>query len=199
MSEQSKTVSTDSLLQEKRTFPPSPATVKRAYINAKKYQAMYERSVKDPDGFWLEQAKTLDWVKKPTAGRKYVWNTAAKKIQHTFFEDGQLNVSVNCLDRHLKTATRTKPAIIWQGEPENDVRIFTYEQLHAEVCKFANVLKSFGVEARRPRFHLPAHDSRTARRDARLRAASAPSIPWSSADSARTRWRAASTTRPASC
>jgi acetyl-CoA synthetase len=146
MSEQSKTVSTDSLLQEKRTFPPSPAVVKRAYINARKYQAMYERSVKDPDGFWLEQAKTLDWVKKPTVGRKYVWNTSAKKIQHTFFEDGQLNVSVNCLDRHLKTATRTKPALIWQGEPENDVRILTYEQLHAEVCKFANVLKSFGVK-----------------------------------------------------
>jgi acetyl-CoA synthetase len=146
MSEQSKTVSTDSLLQEKRTFPPSPAVVKRAYINAKKYRAMYERSVKDPDGFWLEQAKTLDWVRKPTVGRKYVWNASARKIQHTFFEDGQLNVSVNCLDRHLKTATRTKPALIWQGEPENDVRIFTYEQLHAEVCKFANGLKSLGVK-----------------------------------------------------
>jgi len=146
MSEQNKTVSTNSLLQEKRTFPPSPAVVKRAYINSKQYQAMYEQSVKDPDGFWLEQAKTLDWVKKPTVGRKFVWNTPAKKIQHTFFEDGQLNVSANCLDRHLKTAARTKPALIWQGEPENDVRTLTYEQLHTEVCKFANVLKSFGIK-----------------------------------------------------
>ena len=69
-----------------------------------------------------------------------------KRIEHTWFEDGQLNVSVNCLDRHLKTAKRNKTAIIWQGEPENDVVTLTYEQLHQEVCKFANVLKSLGIK-----------------------------------------------------
>ena len=107
---------------------------------------MYERSIKDPDGFWLEQAATLDWIKKPTKGRKYVWDTAAKRVEHTWFEDGQLNVTVNCLDRHLKTKTRDKIALIWQGEPENDVRKITYAELHAEVCKFANVLKSLGIK-----------------------------------------------------
>ena len=107
---------------------------------------MYEHSIKDPDGFWLEQAATLDWFKSPTKGRKYIWNTSAKIIEHTWFEDGQLNVAVNCLDRHLKTKTRDKTALIWQGEPEDDVRTFTYAQLHQEVCKFANVLKSLGLK-----------------------------------------------------
>ncbi len=146
MSTPTQTVSTSSLLQENRTFPPSKEVMKRAYINAEQYEAMYERSIKEPDKFWLEQAGVLDWFKKPALGRKYVWDTAAKRIEHTWFEDGELNVTVNCLDRHLKTTTRTKPAIIWQGEPENDVVTLTYEELHQQVCKFANVLKSLGVK-----------------------------------------------------
>jgi acetyl-CoA synthetase len=133
-------------MQEGRTFPPSQEVVQRAFINAEQYQKMYDRSIKDPDGFWLEQAATLDWFKSPTKGRKYIWNTSAKIVEHTWFEDGQLNVSVNCLDRHLKSKTRDKTALIWQGEPEDDVRTFTYAQLHQEVCKFANVLKSLGVK-----------------------------------------------------
>jgi len=145
MMHQSKTVSTSSLLQENRTFPPPPEVVKRAYLNAGTYQAMYERSVKEPEAFWLEQAGALEWFHRPTLGCRFAWDTAARKIQHTWFEDGELNVSVNCLDRHLKTATRAKPAIIWQGEPEDEVRTLTYEQLHGEVCKFANVLKSLGL------------------------------------------------------
>jgi acetyl-CoA synthetase len=120
--------------------------VKRAYINSEQYKKMYDRSIADPDGFWLEQCNTLDWFKKPTVSRKYTWNTDARKIQHTWFEDGQLNVTVNCLDRHLKTSARTKPALVWQGEPEEDAITLTYEQLHKEVCKFANVLKSLGVK-----------------------------------------------------
>jgi acetyl-CoA synthetase len=145
MSDQPKTVSTSSLLQENRTFPPSPEVVKRAYINAEQYKQMYERSIKEPDKFWLEQCRTLEWFKKPTVGRRYVWDTAARKIQHSWFEDGQLNVTVNCLDQHLKTETRDKIAILWQGEPENDVRELTYAQMHTEVCRFANALKSLGV------------------------------------------------------
>jgi len=139
-------VSTVSLLTENRTFPPSPEVVRRAHINAQQYQAMYERSVKDPDGFWLEQAKSLEWFRPPTVGRKFTWDTDRRVIQHTWFEDGELNVSVNCLDRHLKTPTKNKTAILWQGEPEDDVKYLTYEQLYVEVCKFANVLKSFGVK-----------------------------------------------------
>ena len=145
MTNPTKTVSTSSLMQENRTFPPSPEVIKRAYINAEQYKKMYERSINDPDGFWLEQAATLDWFKKPTMARKYVWDTAAKRIDHTWFEDGQLNVSANCLDRHLKTKGN-KIALIWQGEPENDVVKLTYAQLHQQVCKFANVLKSFGIK-----------------------------------------------------
>jgi len=133
-------------MQEGRTFPPSREVVQRAFINAEQYQKMYEHSIKDPDGFWLEQAATLDWFKSPTKGRKFIWNTSAKIVEHTWFEDGQLNVTVNCLDRHLKSKTRDKTALIWQGEPEDDVRTFTYAQLHQEVCKFANVLKSLGVK-----------------------------------------------------
>ena len=145
MTEQSKTVSTSSLLQETRTFAPAADVVQHAYLNAAQFQEMYDRSVNQPDAFWLEQAKTLDWVKPPTVARKYTWDTAARKIEHTWFEDGVLNVTTNCLDRHLATRG-DKVAIIWQGEPENDVTRITYRQLHAEVCKFANVLKSLGVK-----------------------------------------------------
>lgn len=139
-------VSTSSLMQESRTFPPDQEVIQHALINAEQYEKMYARSIKEPDAFWLEQAATLDWFKTPTKGRKYIWNTSAKIIEHTWFEDGQLNVAVNCLDRHLKTKTRDKIALIWQGEPEDDVRTFTYAQLHQEVCKFANVLKSQGAK-----------------------------------------------------
>ena len=131
---------------ESRTFPPSPEVVKHALINAAQFDALYQRSIREPDKFWLEQAHTLDWFKQPTVARKFTWDTDARKIEHTWFEDGQLNVTVNCLDRHLKTATRDKIAIIWQGEPEEDVKRITYAELHAEVCKFANVLKSLGIK-----------------------------------------------------
>jgi acetyl-CoA synthetase len=144
MSAQTTPVSTSSLLQENRTFPPSPDVVKRAYINGQQYQQMYERSIKQSDAFWLEQAQTLTWVKAPTEGRKYVWDTKARKIEHTWFKDGQLNVSVNCLDRHLADKAN-QVALIWQGEPEEDVIQITYQQLHEQVCRFANGLKSLGV------------------------------------------------------
>ena len=106
---------------------------------------MYQRSLREPGKFWLEQARTLEWIKPPTVARKFEWNTDARKIQHTFFEDGQLNLAVNCLDRHLK-ARGNQTAIIWQGEPEADVKKISYAELHREVCKFANVLKSLGVK-----------------------------------------------------
>jgi len=144
--EKKEAISTDSLMTEKRTFPPSDKVVARAYINAEQYKTMYERSIEDPDGFWLEQAETLDWFKKPTVARKYTWDTMGRTIEHTWFEDGELNITYNCLDRHLKTDLRTKPALVWQGEPEEDTQTLTYEALHKEVCKFANVLKSYGIK-----------------------------------------------------
>jgi acetyl-CoA synthetase len=144
MTTQNKTISTESLSHESRTFPPSPEVVKRALLNAEQFDAMYQRSLREPEKFWLEQARTLEWIKPPTVARKFIWDTDARKIQHTFFEDGELNLTVNCLDRHLKTRGN-QTAIIWQGEPEEDVRRITYAELHTEVCKFANVLKSLGI------------------------------------------------------
>jgi acetyl-CoA synthetase len=138
-------ISTDSLSHEHRTFPPSPETIHRAYLNAAQFAALYQRSIQEPDAFWLEQARTLEWFKPPTVALKYNWQTDARLIEHTCFEDGQLNVTSNCLDRHLSTKNRDKVAIIWQGEDEDEVRRITYAQLHAEVCQFANVLKSLGI------------------------------------------------------
>jgi acetyl-CoA synthetase len=146
MTQPAKAISTESLQHEGRTFPPAPEVAQRAWINAATYQKMYERSVKDSDEFWLEQCATLEWIKKPTVSREYTWDSAARKIEHTWFDDGVLNVSANCLDRHLKTATRNKTAIIWQGEGEDEVQRISYEQLHRETCKFANVLKSLGIK-----------------------------------------------------
>jgi acetyl-CoA synthetase len=132
---------------EERRFPPPESVSKSAYIKSmEQYQQMWDESINEPDKFWLEQAKSLSWFKQPTKGLQYTWDTKARKIEHTWFEDGILNVSYNCLDRYLGTPTAQKTAIIWQGEADNAVRKYTYEQLHKEVCKFANVLKSKGVK-----------------------------------------------------
>src|SRR5258705_12786097 len=118
MTMQNKVISTKSLSHESRTFPPSPEVVRRALLNAAQFNGMYQRSLREPEKFWLEQASSLEWFKKPTVAGKFAWNTDVQKIEHTFFEDGQLNLTVNCLDRHVKTKLRDKIAIIWQGEPE---------------------------------------------------------------------------------
>jgi len=137
----------DSLMTEKRTFPPPPAIKADAYVTSlEQYQQMWEKSIKEPNGFWLEQAKNLTWFKEPTKSLEYTWDTKSRKIEHSWFADGELNVAYNCLDRHLGTPTAKKIALIWQGEAEDAVRKFTYEQLHKEVCKFANVLKSKGIK-----------------------------------------------------
>ena len=137
----------ESLMAESRTFEPPESIKANAYISSdEQYKQMWEKSINDPDAFWLEQAKSLAWFKEPTRSLKYTWNTKNRKIEHTWFADGQLNVSYNCLDRHLGTPTAKKTALIWQGEAEDAVRKFTYEELHRQVCKFANVLKSKGIQ-----------------------------------------------------
>jgi len=137
----------DSLMTENRTFPP-PASVKdNAHIDdAEQYQQLWEKSINDPDAFWLEQAKTLSWFKEPTKSLRHSWDTKSRKIEHTWFADGELNVTYNCLDRHLGTPTENKTALLWQGEDDNNVKKYTYKELHKDVCKFANVLKSKGIE-----------------------------------------------------
>jgi acetyl-CoA synthetase len=137
----------DSLMAETRRFPPSPEFAEKSHIKSmEQYQQMYDESINDPGKFWLGEAEIIDWFKKPTRAREYTWDTANRVVDIRWFEDGELNVSYNCLDRHLKTWRKNKAAIIWQGEPEEDSRIFTYQELHREVCKFANVLKSKGIK-----------------------------------------------------
>jgi acetyl-CoA synthetase len=147
MSEQPKEGSMKSLMQETRTFPPPANIQQNAWIDSmEKYEEMYKKSIDDPDGFWLEQAKTLDWFTFPKKGLEYTWDTKGRKIEHTWFADGELNVSYNCLDRHLGTPIAKKDAIVWQGDADEDVIKLTYEEMHKEVCKFANVLKSKGIK-----------------------------------------------------
>src|SRR4030095_4986870 len=118
---------------------------KRAYVDAAKYKDMYARSIKDPNGFWGEQAKRIDWVEPFTKVENVSF--APGNISIKWFEDGVLNVAHNCVDRHLaKRADQT--AILWEGDDPKDDKKITYRELHAEVCKFANVLKSRGVKKR---------------------------------------------------
>ena len=111
-------------------------------LTADQYQAMYARSVDDPDGFWKDMAGRLDWVRAPTKISDVSWD--AKDLHIKWYEDGQLNVSANCLDRHLATRG-DKTAIIFEGDDPDETRKLTYKELHAEVCKFANTLKNLGL------------------------------------------------------
>ena len=122
-----------------------PATVAgSAWIDEKKYKEMYDRSVKDPDGFWAEQAKEFVTWSRPWT-KVSDWSYDAKNLHIKWFEGGKLNVAYNCLDRHLEKRG-DQVALIWEGDdPKQDKKI-TYRQMHAEVSKFANVLKGRGVK-----------------------------------------------------
>src|SRR5262245_43979616 len=116
---------------------------KRAYVDEAKYKEMYARSVKDPNGFWGEQAKRIDWIKPFSKVKNTSYDPSNVSIK--WFENGTLNVCHNCVDRHLaKRGDQT--AILWEGDDPKDDKKLTYKQLHAEVCRFANVLKSRGVK-----------------------------------------------------
>jgi acetyl-CoA synthetase len=116
---------------------------KRAYVDTAIYKDMYARSITDPNGFWGEQAKRVDWIKPFTKVENVSY--APGNISIKWFEDGVLNVAYNCVDRHLaKRGDQT--AILWEGDDPKDDKKITYKELHAEVCKFANVLKSRGVK-----------------------------------------------------
>jgi acetyl-CoA synthetase len=149
MASESKDQSTgviQSVSREARRFPPPPAFAKRALINdAAAYEKAYRRSIDDPEGFWAETAEAeLLWTKPWT--KVLDWQLPWAK----WFDGGELNVSANCLDRHLATRG-DKVALIWEGEPQQGGAIeevkLTYKQLHAEVCKFANALAGLGVVA----------------------------------------------------
>jgi acetyl-CoA synthetase len=133
--------SIESVLHEARVFPPPAAFSRTARIKSRaEYDALYRRSVDDPEGFWAEMAEQLDWTKRWE--RVLEWDPPFAK----WFVGGRLNLSTNCLDRHLGGPRRDKPAIVWIGEP-GDTRVLTYAELHAEVCRFANMLRDLGIQA----------------------------------------------------
>src|SRR4051812_49212977 len=128
-----------SVLKETRVFPPPPEFAAKANVGAAERDRLAEWATRDPDGFWAEQARSLRWTKPWTQVLDWSNEPHAK-----WFVGGQLNASDNCLDRHLATRGN-KAAIIFEGEP-GDSRTLTYQQLHREVCKFANALKSLGIQ-----------------------------------------------------
>src|SRR5215510_3747726 len=137
----------DSLSQEKRVFPPPKEFSQRAHIKSlAQYRKLYRESIQSPEKFWAKQAKNeLIWFKP---WKKVLqWKLPFAK----WFIGGKLNVSYNCLDRHLDTPRANKAALIWEGEPATtgkpgEERVLTYKQLHREVCLFANVLKRNGLK-----------------------------------------------------
>ena len=123
-------------------IPVAEEWKQRAFMTAAQYEAAYAESVRDPDGFWGQEARRLDWLKPFTKVKNVSWDPDNLSIQ--WFEDGALNVAANCIDRHLeKRGDQT--AIIWEGDDPKDSKHITYKELHAQVCKFANVLKNRGV------------------------------------------------------
>ncbi len=132
-------VNIDSTLDEQRSFAPSAEFSEKAQIKSlAEYEALYKESVEQPEQFWARAAEELHWFKK--WDKVLEWNAPWAK----WFVGGQINLSYNCLDRHVHTARKNKAALIWESEP-GEVRTYTYQQLWKEVQKFANVLKSLGV------------------------------------------------------
>ena len=128
------------MLRENRAFAPPPTFAAKAWVGSEaEYDRLYKWSVEDPNGFWGEQAKGLDWFTAPKAVLEGSGSEA------TWFRDGQLNLSYNCVDRHATGERRHKAALIWEGEP-GEVRQLTYAELHEQVQRFANVLKDAGVQ-----------------------------------------------------
>jgi acetyl-CoA synthetase len=129
-----------SVLQEKRSFPPSPEFTRNAHIKSlAEYERLWQEAKDKPDAFWARYAEELHWFKK--WDRVMEWNEPHAK----WFVGGQTNMSYNCLDRHVAMWRKNKAAIVWEGEP-GDQRVLRYQDLHREVCKFANVLKSLGIQ-----------------------------------------------------
>ena len=126
-----------------QTYPPSDDMAANAHVNAAKYDALYHASIADPEGFWLEQAQRIDWMKPFTKVKDVDFTFGQVKIN--WFADGALNVSANCIDRHLETRG-DQTAIIWEPDsPDEDAQHISYRALHAQTCKMANILRDIGV------------------------------------------------------
>jgi acetyl-CoA synthetase len=134
----------ENVMAEQELYPVPADWAKRGRVKAKDYDALYGRALGDPGRFWLEQARRLDWVKRPEIAGD--WSFEGEDFHIQWFSDGKINASANCIDRHLKERADAI-AIIWEpDDPKAASKQFTYRQLHAEVCRFANVLKAQGVQ-----------------------------------------------------
>ena len=129
-------------MSENRTFPPSDEGASLAHINLHGYQKAYAESLSDPDAFWAEHGKRIDWIQPYTKISDISYDKPDVHIK--WYEDGTLNASANCLDRHLETRG-DKTAILWEGDDPADAKHITFKELHAQVCRFANALKARGV------------------------------------------------------
>jgi acetyl-CoA synthetase len=126
-----------------KTYLVPEAFAKQANLTPEKYREMYAASIADPIAFWGEQGKRLDWITPYTQVKDVSWETGDLHVR--WYHDGVLNVSANCLDRHLEKRGN-KPAFIWEGDEPGETYTVTYRQAHTAVCKFANVLKQLGVK-----------------------------------------------------
>jgi acetyl-CoA synthetase len=116
---------------------------RRAYVNEARYNEMYEASIRDPEAFWREQGKRIHWFKPYTKVKNTSFGPGAVSIR--WYEDGTTNAAYNCIDRHLATRG-DQVAIIWEGDDPSESRRITYRELHAEVCRMANVMRNRGVK-----------------------------------------------------
>ncbi|CAO98114.1 acetate--CoA ligase [Erwinia tasmaniensis] len=122
---------------------PIPANIaQNTLINPQQYQSMYQKSIQDPDAFWGEQGKILDWIKPYVTVKNTSFSPGNISIR--WYEDGTLNLAANCLDRHL-ASRGDHPAIIWEGDDASESKTLTYRELHRDVCRFANTLKTLGI------------------------------------------------------
>jgi len=132
-------------MSEELYYPPESVSSKAHIASMEQYREMYERSINSPDEFWAEQAERFCWFKKWDQVRSYNYDVTQGDIQIEWFKGGQCNITSNCLDRHLETRG-DQTAILWEGNEPGENKRLTYRELHREVCKFANVLKSHGVK-----------------------------------------------------
>ena len=129
-------------MSDSKLYPVFESIADSTHLNKEQYEAMYQRSIAEPDEFWAEQAEQyLDWYSKWDKVSDFDFNTAQIK----WFEGGKLNVSYNCIDRHLKDRA-DQTALIWEGDNPDQSEHISYQKLHDEVCKLANALKANGAE-----------------------------------------------------
>jgi len=130
-------------MTDAQVFPVPAATAKAAWADDAKYKAMYQQSIDNPEDFWGKEGKRLDWIKPYTQVKDVSYDIPGVSIK--WYPDGTLNASSNCIDRHL-TTRGDQTAIIWEGDDPNESKNISYQELHDEVCKFANAMKARGVK-----------------------------------------------------